>query len=93
MTNIRVAFFSMEVAIESSIPTYAGGLGVLSGDVLRAAADLGMPMAGISLVHRRGSFRQRLDAHGEQTEEPLWASVNRIPSFARRSTPSDPDRS
>jgi starch phosphorylase len=51
----------MEIALEGSIPTYSGGLGVLAGDTLRAAADLGVPVVGVTLVHRKGYFRQRLD--------------------------------
>ncbi len=54
--------------------TYSGGLGVLSGDTLRAAADLGIPMVAISLLHRRGYFHQHLDSAGNQTEsESPWA--------------------
>ncbi len=67
----RVAYFSMEVALESQLPTYAGGLGVLAGDTLRAAADARLDMTGISLVHRKGYFLQRLDASGRQREEPI----------------------
>jgi starch phosphorylase len=67
--SVRVAYFSMEIALESGIPTYSGGLGVLAGDTLRSAADLATPMVGVTLVHRRGYFRQRLDARGNQFEE------------------------
>jgi len=59
----------MEIALEGSIPTYSGGLGVLAGDTLRAAADLGVPMVGVTLVHRKGYFRQCLDGKGNQSEE------------------------
>jgi starch phosphorylase len=52
------------------VPTYSGGLGVLAGDTLRAAADLGLPLVGVTLLHRGGYFRQRLDAAGHQLEEP-----------------------
>lgn len=62
------AYFSMEVGIDPAIYTYSGGLGVLSGDTLRAAADLDVPMVGITLLHRRGYFRQHLDTSGNQTE-------------------------
>jgi starch phosphorylase len=65
----KIAYFSMEIALEPGIPTYSGGLGVLAGDTLRSAADLGVPMAGITLLHRRGYFRQRLDARGNQFEK------------------------
>ena len=53
----RVAYFSMEIALEPEMPTYSGGLGVLSGDTLRSAADLGVPMVAITLAHRKGYFR------------------------------------
>jgi glycogen phosphorylase len=66
----NIAYFSMEVALDSSMPTYSGGLGVLAGDTLRAAADLGLPMIGITLLHRKGYFRQRLDDAGNQSESP-----------------------
>jgi starch phosphorylase len=67
----RVAYFSMEVALDPEIPTYSGGLGVLAGDTLRSAADLGLPMVGVSLLHRKGYFNQRLDEHGNQIEEAV----------------------
>jgi starch phosphorylase len=69
----RVAYFSMEAGLESGMPTYSGGLGVLAGDTLRAAADLGVPMVAVTLLHRQGYFRQRLEAGGNQIEEPyVW---------------------
>lgn len=69
----RVAYFSMEIALRSEIPTYAGGLGVLAGDTLRSAADLSLPLVAVTLVSRAGYFRQELDAQGTQVEHPaLW---------------------
>jgi glycogen phosphorylase len=69
----HVAYFSMEIAIHPAMPTYSGGLGVLAGDTLRAAADLGLPLAAFTLLHRKGYFQQHLDAAGAQTEEvQLW---------------------
>jgi starch phosphorylase len=69
-----IAYFSMEVGLEPAMPTYSGGLGVLAGDTLRAAADLGVPMVGVTLLHRKGYFRQHLDAQGNQSESPaLWS--------------------
>ncbi len=65
-----VAYFSMEVGLESGLPTYSGGLGVLAGDTLKAAADLRVPMLGITLLHRKGYFRQKLDDAGEQEAGP-----------------------
>jgi starch phosphorylase len=68
-----IAYFSMEVGLDPAMPTYAGGLGVLAGDTLRAAADLGVPMVGVTLLHRKGFFRQHLDAQGNQSESPsVW---------------------
>ncbi len=73
-TRGTIAYFSMEIGLDASIPTYSGGLGVLAGDSLRAAADLGLPMVGVTLVHRKGYFRQHLDAQGRQTETPAaWS--------------------
>ena len=69
-----VAYFSMEIGLEPSIPTYAGGLGVLAGDTVRSAADLEVPMVAVTLLHRSGYFYQRIDAGGVQREEPVsWA--------------------
>jgi glycogen phosphorylase len=71
--NRRVAYFSMEIALRPELPTYAGGLGILAGDMLRSAADLAVPIVGVTLVYRKGYFRQRLDAQGNQQEEPaIW---------------------
>ncbi len=56
-----VAYFSMEIAIATGMPTYSGGLGVLAGDTLRSAADLGVPLVAFTLAHRKGYFQQHLD--------------------------------
>src|SRR3970040_1072942 len=66
----RVAYFSMEIALRSEIPTYSGGLGVLAGDTVRTAADLSLPLVAVSLVSRQGYFRQEIDADGRQHEAP-----------------------
>ncbi len=63
-----VAYFSMEIALDPEIPTYAGGLGVLAGDILRSGADMEVPMIGVTLLHRKGYFQQKLDSEGRQTE-------------------------
>jgi starch phosphorylase len=81
----RIAYFSMEIALRSEIPTYSGGLGVLAGDTLRSTADLELPLVGVSLVSRAGYFRQEIPAYagiaqGRQIERPdswdpeQWAS-------------------
>jgi glycogen phosphorylase len=64
-----VAYFSMEIAINPAMPTYSGGLGVLAGDTLRAAADLGVPLVAFTLAHRKGYFQQHLDLRGVQSED------------------------
>ena len=61
-----IAYFSMEVGLEPDIPIYSGGLGVLVGDTLRAAADLNIPLVGVTLLHRKGYFRQHLDDQGNK---------------------------
>lgn len=63
----RIAYFSMEIALRSEIPSYSGGLGVLAGDTMRSAADLDLPMIGMTLVSRSGYFRQEI-AGGAQVE-------------------------
>ncbi|HBH97111.1 MAG TPA: alpha-glucan family phosphorylase [Candidatus Omnitrophica bacterium] len=70
-----IAYFSMEIALQNDIPTYSGGLGVLAGDTIRAAADLRIPMMAVSLLYRKGHFIQRLDEEGRQTESPVSWNV------------------
>src|SRR6476660_1266793 len=70
-TKRIVAYFSMEIALENAMPSYSGGLGVLAGDTIRAAADLKLPMVAISLLYRKGYFTQVLSDDGVQTEEPV----------------------
>ena len=64
-----VAYFSMEIAIAPEMPTYSGGLGVLAGDTMRSAADLGLGLCAVTLLHRKGYFEQHLDAKGVQSAE------------------------
>ncbi|GLI53333.1 alpha-glucan family phosphorylase [Thermodesulfovibrio yellowstonii] len=66
----RIAYFSMEIGIIPEMHTYSGGLGILAGDTLKSAADLRIPMVGITLIHRMGYFRQELDPFGRQIEHP-----------------------
>jgi starch phosphorylase len=61
----------MEIALENAMPSYSGGLGVLAGDTIRAAADLRLPMVAISLLYRKGFFTQHLAEDGTQSEEPV----------------------
>jgi starch phosphorylase len=66
--DFRVAYFSAEFGIHESIPVYSGGLGLLAGDHLKAASDLGLPLVGVGLMYREGYFRQYLNVDGWQQE-------------------------
>ncbi|HQY29316.1 MAG TPA: glycogen/starch/alpha-glucan phosphorylase, partial [Burkholderiaceae bacterium] len=84
-----IAYFSMEIGLDESLPTYSGGLGLLAGDTIRSAADGDVPMVAVTLVHRKGYFRQRLDAQGVQTEEPQpWSPAERLVELPARATVS-----
>jgi len=79
-----IAYFSMEIALDPAMPTYSGGLGVLAGDTIRAAADLKVPVVAVTLIHRKGYFYQRLDPSGWQIEEPdQWV----VSDFTEEMTP------
>ncbi|NND97825.1 MAG: alpha-glucan family phosphorylase [Pirellulaceae bacterium] len=67
----RIAYFSMEIAVDPDVPTYSGGLGMLAGDTVRTAADLHIPMVAVTLLARRGYFTQHLDSVGNQTEQSV----------------------
>lgn len=64
-----VAYFSMEIGIDEKVSTYSGGLGILAGDTIRSAADLKVPMVAVTLLYRKGYFRQELETDGWQREE------------------------
>lgn len=64
-----IAYFSAEFGFHESLPIYSGGLGVLAGDHLKSASDLGLPLTGVGLLYRKGYFRQKLDSSGSQTAE------------------------
>lgn len=85
--NQRIAYFSMEIGIVSDMPTYSGGLGVLAGDTVHAAADLKVPMVAVTLLHRKGYFYQRLDSSGRQIEEPVdWAVDDFLTELPQRTS-------
>ena len=64
----KIAYFSAEIGISAKLPTYSGGLGVLAGDHIKAAADADLPMCAVTLLYKEGYFKQRLDDEGNQTE-------------------------
>ena len=83
--DLLIAYFSMEIALEPGMPTYCGGLGFLAGDLLRSAADQELAIGGVSLLHRKGYFRQHLDELGSQTEEPCeWTVEDFLKELAPR---------
>lgn len=88
-----IAYFSMEIGLETAMATYSGGLGVLAGDTLRAAADAKLPMVGITLLSRKGYFRQRLDDDGNQLEEAVhWPIDNYLVPVDARAVVEIEDR-
>jgi len=77
----------MEIAVESGMATYSGGLGVLSGDTIRTAADLSVPMVGVTLLHRKGYFTQKLDLEGWQREEGVeWNPEAHLQEMPQRAS-------
>jgi len=88
MPNDRLfAYFTMEIALDPGMSTYSGGLGVLAGDTIRSAADLKVPVVAVCLLHRKGYFYQRLDAQGQQTEEPVeWPVDDFLTEMRERAT-------
>ena len=79
----KIAYFSMEIALESDIPTYSGGLGVLAGDTLRSCADLEIPIVAITLCYDSGYFFQEV-VQGRQIEREIqWefsSEFERLPN-------------
>jgi starch phosphorylase len=88
--NDIIAYFSMEFGIHESLPLFAGGLGVLSGDHLKASSDLGLPLVGIGLLYRQGYFHQYLDPSGWQQEEYPETDLYHLP-VRRAKDPSGND--
>src|SRR5260370_13003684 len=74
-----VAYFSAEFGLHESLPVYSGGLGVLAGDHIKSASDLGIPLVGVGLFYGRGYFRQRLDQNGWHQGEYLTTDVSQMP--------------
>jgi glycogen phosphorylase len=93
MNQRTVAYFTMEIGLVTDMPTYSGGLGVLAGDTIRAAADLKLPMVAVTLLHRKGYFYQRLDSDGRQIETPVeWAVNDFLSELPQRTSVKIEDR-
>src|ERR1043166_7206943 len=83
-----IAYFSMAIGPGPGMPPCSGGLGMLAGDSIRSAADMKIPMVGVSLLHRRGYFVQKLDETGHQREEPSeWKPEDFLVGVAGRTVP------
>jgi starch phosphorylase len=81
----KIAYFSMEIGIDPSIPNYSGGLGILAGDVVRTCADLQVPMIAVTLLYRKGYFFQKLNEKGQQQELPYeWTLPNTLELLPER---------
>ena len=78
--DLLVAFFSMEFGIDPSLPIYSGGLGILAGDHLKSASDLGLPLIGVGLFYHKGFFQQVLDKDGRQSENYPNINVENFPA-------------
>src|SRR5256885_6458952 len=87
-----VAYFSPEYGIASALPQYSGGLGILAGDHLKAASDLGVPLIGVGLLYRHGYFSQSLSAEGWQLERYPGADPSGLPLTLLRETGGAPGR-
>jgi len=85
-----VAYFSAEFGIHESLPIYSGGLGVLSGDHIKSASSLGVPLVAMGLFYSQGYFRQQLDINGYQCEEYVDTKVEKLPIQEATSPEGDP---
>lgn len=85
-----IGYFSAEFGINETLPQYSGGLGILAGDHLKAASDLGVPIIGVGLLYRHGYFRQSLNAAGWQQERYPVLDPNDLPLRLLRDTDGEP---
>ncbi len=85
-----VAYFSLEFGVHESVPVYSGGLGVLSGDHIKSASGLGVPLVAIGLFYDQGYFKQRLDLDGWQQEEYIDTKVENLPMEPARGPDGKP---
>ena len=88
-----VAYFSAEFGLHESLPIYSGGLGILAGDHIKSASDLGIPLVGVGLYYDQGYFRQRLDRDGWQHEDYIDVDSRLLPIRPALSTTACRSRS
>ena len=77
--NDLIAYFSAEYGLDQTIPIYSGGLGILSGDHLKSASDLGIPLVAVGLLYKNGYFNQKINGYGEQEEEYNNIELSNLP--------------
>ncbi len=77
--NDLIAYFSAEYGLDQTIPIYSGGLGILSGDHLKSASDLGIPLVGVGLLYKHGYFNQKIEGYGFQKSEYLDIDIDNLP--------------
>ena len=77
--NDLVAYFSAEYGLDETIPIYSGGLGILSGDHLKSASDLGIPLVGVGLLYKNGYFHQKIEGYGIQKSEYKNIELDNMP--------------
>ncbi|MCK5011844.1 MAG: DUF3417 domain-containing protein, partial [Deltaproteobacteria bacterium] len=85
-----IAYFSCEYGIDEGLPLYSGGLGILAGDHMKSASDLGIPLMGVGLFYRQGYFKQYLNADGWQMESYPANNRHRMPLTLERDKKGDP---
>jgi len=88
--NLKIAYFSAEFGITECMPIYSGGLGILSGDHLKSASDLGLPLVGVGLLYQEGYFRQYLNADGWQQESYPINDFHNMPIQLERGADGKP---
>ena len=79
--NDLIAYFSAEYGLDQTIPIYSGGLGILSGDHLKSASDLGIPLVGIGLLYKNGYFNQKIEGYGQQVSEYHDIDLENLPIY------------
>ena len=77
--NDQIAYFSAEYGLDQTLPMYSGGLGILSGDHLKSASDLGLPLVAVGLLYKNGYFHQKINGYGEQESEYKNLDIDSLP--------------
>ena len=90
--NDLIAYFSAEYGLDETIPIYSGGLGILSGDHLKAASDLGLPLVGVGLLYKNGYFHQVINAEGRQESVYNDIDLENLPMLPAKDAKGNDDR-